>query len=180
MCAIFYDRCWIVHIPFVSVVKFKFLAHFQVEAWHISLCLIPFLYLGCIFLLFVSESPILFHIHKIINFPFWTSRVCKSLDSFIAITNSKGESASPWKIPLGTLDSKAHGKVLIMEFYLKLSATPYLQAFEYSPCWEKYQNLIDWFHFTDLIHMANGILFVLRLSTYSYILSCVMHQIKIL
>ena len=28
LCVIFQDRCWDVHIPFVSMVKFKFLAHF--------------------------------------------------------------------------------------------------------------------------------------------------------
>ena len=31
MCVIFWDRCWIVHIPFVRMVKFKFLAHFPVD-----------------------------------------------------------------------------------------------------------------------------------------------------
>ena len=31
MCVIFKDRCWVVHIPFVSVVKFRFLAHFPVD-----------------------------------------------------------------------------------------------------------------------------------------------------
>ena len=28
---IFLDRCWVVHIPFVGMVKFKFLAHFPVD-----------------------------------------------------------------------------------------------------------------------------------------------------
>ena len=28
---IFWDRCWVVHIPFVGMVKFKFLAHFPVD-----------------------------------------------------------------------------------------------------------------------------------------------------
>ena len=31
MCVIFLDRCWIVHIPFVSMDKFKLLAHFPVD-----------------------------------------------------------------------------------------------------------------------------------------------------
>ena len=31
MCVIFSDRCWVVDIPFVGVVKFKFLAHFPVD-----------------------------------------------------------------------------------------------------------------------------------------------------
>ena len=31
MCVIFYDKCWVVHIPFVRMVKFKFLAHLPVE-----------------------------------------------------------------------------------------------------------------------------------------------------
>ena len=31
MCVIFYDRCWVVPITFVGVVKFKFLAHFPVD-----------------------------------------------------------------------------------------------------------------------------------------------------
>ena len=31
MCVIFKDRCWVVHIPFVGMVKFKFLAHFPVD-----------------------------------------------------------------------------------------------------------------------------------------------------
>ena len=34
---------------------------FSLWEWYIFLCQIPFLYLDCIFLLFVSESPILFH-----------------------------------------------------------------------------------------------------------------------
>ena len=35
VCVIFLDRCWVVHIPFVGMVKFKFLAHFPVD--HLSL-----------------------------------------------------------------------------------------------------------------------------------------------
>ena len=31
MRVIFKDRCWVVHIPFVCMVKFKFLAHFLVD-----------------------------------------------------------------------------------------------------------------------------------------------------
>ena len=31
MCAIFNDRCWVVHIPFVGMVKFEFLAHLPVD-----------------------------------------------------------------------------------------------------------------------------------------------------
>ena len=31
MRTIFQDRCWVVNIPFVSMVKFKFLAHFPVD-----------------------------------------------------------------------------------------------------------------------------------------------------
>ena len=31
MCVIFYDRCWVVYIPFVGMAKFKFLAHFPVD-----------------------------------------------------------------------------------------------------------------------------------------------------
>ena len=31
VCVIFYDRCWVVHIPFVGMVKFKYLAHFPVD-----------------------------------------------------------------------------------------------------------------------------------------------------
>ena len=31
MCVIFKDRFWVVHIPFVGMVKFKFLAHFPVD-----------------------------------------------------------------------------------------------------------------------------------------------------
>ena len=31
MRVIFQDRCWVVHIPFVGMVKFKFLAHFPVD-----------------------------------------------------------------------------------------------------------------------------------------------------
>ena len=31
MRVIFLDRCWVVHIPFISMVKFKFLAHFPVN-----------------------------------------------------------------------------------------------------------------------------------------------------
>ena len=27
----FYDRCWVVHIPFVCMVKFKFLVHLPVD-----------------------------------------------------------------------------------------------------------------------------------------------------
>ena len=36
-----------------------FLSHFSLSTWHIFQ--IPFLYLGCIFLLFVSGSPVLFY-----------------------------------------------------------------------------------------------------------------------
>ena len=31
MCVIFQDRCWVVHIPFVPMVKFKLLAHLPVD-----------------------------------------------------------------------------------------------------------------------------------------------------
>ena len=31
MCVIFKGRCWVVHIPFVCMVKFKFLAHLPVD-----------------------------------------------------------------------------------------------------------------------------------------------------
>ena len=31
MCAIFKDRCWVVHIPFVGMVKFEILAHYPVN-----------------------------------------------------------------------------------------------------------------------------------------------------
>ena len=31
MCIIFSDRCWVVHIPFVCMVEFKFLAHLPVD-----------------------------------------------------------------------------------------------------------------------------------------------------
>ena len=31
MCVIFLDRCWVVHIPLVRMVKFKFLAHLPVD-----------------------------------------------------------------------------------------------------------------------------------------------------
>ena len=31
MCVIIKDSCWVVHIPFVHLVKFKFLAHFPVD-----------------------------------------------------------------------------------------------------------------------------------------------------
>ena len=31
VCVIFSDRCWFVHMPFVGMVKFKFLAHFPVD-----------------------------------------------------------------------------------------------------------------------------------------------------
>ena len=31
MCEIFQDSCWVVHIPFVRMVKFKFLAHLPVD-----------------------------------------------------------------------------------------------------------------------------------------------------
>ena len=34
MCVIFSDRCWVVHIPFVCMEKFTFLAHFPVD--HLS------------------------------------------------------------------------------------------------------------------------------------------------
>ena len=32
MCVIFKNRCWVVYIPFVAMVKFKFLAHFPVRS----------------------------------------------------------------------------------------------------------------------------------------------------
>ena len=31
MCVILQERCWVVHIPFVGMVKFKFLAHLPVD-----------------------------------------------------------------------------------------------------------------------------------------------------
>ena len=31
VCVIFQEKCWVVHIPFVGMVKFKFLAHFPVD-----------------------------------------------------------------------------------------------------------------------------------------------------
>ena len=31
MSVIFLDKCWVLHIPFVCMVKFKFLAHFPVD-----------------------------------------------------------------------------------------------------------------------------------------------------
>ena len=31
VCVIFYDRFWVVHISFVRMVKFKFLAHLPVD-----------------------------------------------------------------------------------------------------------------------------------------------------
>ena len=31
MCVIFKDRCSVVHIPFVCMIKFKFLAHLPVD-----------------------------------------------------------------------------------------------------------------------------------------------------
>ena len=31
MCFILWDRCWVVHIPFVRMVKFKFLAHLPLD-----------------------------------------------------------------------------------------------------------------------------------------------------
>ena len=31
MCLIFQERCWVVHIPFVCMVEFKFLAHLSVD-----------------------------------------------------------------------------------------------------------------------------------------------------
>ena len=31
VCVIFHDRCWVVHIPFVYMVKFEFLAHLPVD-----------------------------------------------------------------------------------------------------------------------------------------------------
>ena len=31
MRVIFLDRCWVVHIPFVDMVKFEFLAHLPVD-----------------------------------------------------------------------------------------------------------------------------------------------------
>ena len=31
MCLIFWDRCWVVYLPFVCMVKFKFLAHLPVD-----------------------------------------------------------------------------------------------------------------------------------------------------
>ena len=42
MCVTFSDKCWVVHIPFVRIVKFKFLAHFPVDhlAHPVVFCLI--------------------------------------------------------------------------------------------------------------------------------------------
>ena len=31
MCVIYLDRCWVVHIPFIRMVKFKYLSHYQVD-----------------------------------------------------------------------------------------------------------------------------------------------------
>ena len=31
MCVIFYDRCWVEHIPFVCMVKFQFLTHLPAD-----------------------------------------------------------------------------------------------------------------------------------------------------
>ena len=31
MCVIFYDKCWVVHMPFIPMVKFHFLAHLPVD-----------------------------------------------------------------------------------------------------------------------------------------------------
>ena len=44
-CVIIRDRCWVVHIPFVRVVKFQFLAQFLMDhfAYSIGSCLIVFL-----------------------------------------------------------------------------------------------------------------------------------------
>ena len=49
-CVIFYDRCLVVHIPFIRMVKFKFLAHLPVDhlAHSVVSCLVLFL---CIHLL---------------------------------------------------------------------------------------------------------------------------------
>ena len=38
MRVIFWDRCWVVHIPFVTMFKFKFLADFPVD--HIIIIII--------------------------------------------------------------------------------------------------------------------------------------------
>ena len=37
MCVILLDRCWVVHIPFVCIVKFKFLAHYYYYFYYYSL-----------------------------------------------------------------------------------------------------------------------------------------------
>ena len=45
LCVILQDSCWVVHIPFVRIVKFKFLAHFPVDhlAHPVVSCLIHLL-----------------------------------------------------------------------------------------------------------------------------------------
>ena len=57
-----------------------FFLHFSLWAWYIFLCQIPFPYSGCIFLLFISQSPIRFHflqtvditqVHKMVNLLLW-------------------------------------------------------------------------------------------------------------
>ena len=84
-----------------------------ITSMDIFLCQIRFLYPDCIFLLHLSEFPILFHFLQTVwcrpyslgdwSFPaiYWVCiRLCIFfLCCWVAIINSNGDSASPWNIP---------------------------------------------------------------------------------
>ena len=63
MCVIFLDRCWVVHIPFVCIVKFKFIAHLPVD--HLTSLVV---------------SSLVFLLHKFAAFAYYV------IDDFISVT----------------------------------------------------------------------------------------------
>ena len=58
LCIIFSDRCWVMHIPFVGKVKFKFLAHFPVDhlAHPVLSSLVPFQYQFAVFAYYMIDG----------------------------------------------------------------------------------------------------------------------------
>ena len=58
------SRGFLVHIRYTFLILMILHSHFSLLVWHIFQCQIPFLYPGCIFLLFVFGSPVLFQLFE--------------------------------------------------------------------------------------------------------------------
>ena len=109
----FLQAFWLLLDLVVWLLPSCIICHFSLLTWHIFLSQIPFLCLDCIFPQFILGFPILFR--------FWPKVLCCSCTSsgwsflaiywvctrltmwligIMAITNSNGDSASPWNMPL--------------------------------------------------------------------------------